>query len=382
MPIPAEAWPASGTRSAARFVIPVVLALLAQVPFAVWQAAHAGRPLLGALLVVIAAAGPLLLVASRRAPGPVAIAAGVLAAAGALIERGSPFGPPPIALVFAVVLAVALGAVRQALAAAVGTWLVLLVAMSLDWTAWSPPRLVVATLLLLLGWGAGEFIRSRGARRDAWRRAVAERRESAEAVERVRIARELHDVLSHSLSSIAVQAGVGLHLMDADPQKGRDALVAVRQASTSALEEVRAVLGFLRADEAPLKPAPGLDRLVDLADPARTAGIHVDFEVDQDLALPAAMASAVYRIVQESLTNVVRHSGASRVAVRVTGASDAVTVVVEDDGRAAVSRAPGHGGGIVGMRERAELFGGTFTGGPLPAGGFRVEAVLPRERTS
>ena len=363
-------------------MIPVVVALFAQLPFAVWQATHAGRPLLGALLVACAVAGPLLIFASRRAPGPVAIAAGVLAVGSALLERGTAFGPPPIALVFAIVLAVALGAVRQALAAAVGTWLVLLVAMSLDWTAWSPPRLVVATLLLLLAWGAGEFIRSRRARRDAWRRAVAERRESAEAAERVRIARELHDVLSHSLSSIAVQAGVGLHLMNADPQKGRDALVAVRQASTSALEEVRAVLGFLRADEAPLKPAPALDRLDELADPARAAGILVDFEVDQDLALPAAMASAVYRIVQESLTNVVRHSGASRVAVRVAGGTAAVTVLVEDDGAGAASGTPGQGGGIVGMRERADLFGGTFTAGPLPAGGFRVEAVLPREGTS
>ncbi|BDZ44139.1 sensor histidine kinase [Naasia aerilata] len=377
MPYPAHPGPWAGPpiSPTARLVVPALVALVVQVPFAAFQASHSGRPLLGALTVLLAAAGPLLLLGARRAPGPVVAAIAAITAGGSLLESATMFGPPPLALVFAVAGAVARGAQRWALISVAAAWLAVVTASALGASAWSPPRLIGASLLLLAALGVGEFARTRRERRLAWTRAAEQRRQSAEQTERVRIARELHDVLAHSLSSIAVQAGVGLHLMDSDPERARAALVAIRSASTGALDEVRSVIGVLRSDgDVPLRPEPGLDRLPELAETARASGVAVDVTVQTGDGVPSALQFAVYRIVQEALTNVVRHARAARASVRVIEEEDTVTVTVRDDGH---GTAGGEGSGLLGMKERAELLGGTLRAGPAGGGGFEVEARLP-----
>ncbi len=210
-------------------------------------------------------------------------------------------------------------------------------------------------------------------------RAEQQRRQDSE--ERLRIARELHDVLGHHLSLISVQAGVGLHLMDEQPEQARTALLAIKQASAEALREVRSVLGVLRAEDeqAPRAPAPSLANLTALADEAG-AGAVVE---GQPRALPPELDRAAYRIAQEALTNVRRHAGAEASAtVTVSYEPAALRVVVEDNGpggepESGAAPAPAVGNGIAGMRARAVALGGTLTAGPGPAGGFRVEARLP-----
>jgi signal transduction histidine kinase len=208
-----------------------------------------------------------------------------------------------------------------------------------------------------------------------------ERRRRKVSEERLRVARELHDVLGHHLSLINVRAGVGLHLMDRQPDQARTALETIRVASSEALREVRSVLDLLYPDDAaaPRAPAPGLDRLGELTDgaglPVRTVlgGIP--------RPLPAEIDRAGYRIVQEALTNVRRHAGlGALVTVSVDyRRADRVVIEVEDDGgqQGPVDASGTEGTGIVGMRERAEALGGSLTAGPLPDGGWRIQAVLP-----
>jgi signal transduction histidine kinase len=206
-------------------------------------------------------------------------------------------------------------------------------------------------------------------------RAEQEKRQASE--ERLRIARELHDVLGHHLSLINVQAGVGLHLMDTRPEQAREALTAIKSASAEALREVRSVLGVLRPEEeaAPRAPAPSLARLDDLT---ADAGLPVRTVVEgEPRPLPAEVDRAAYRIVQEALTNVRRHAGAEAAAVVTIGyGDDEVTVRVADDGVGGPA-VPEAGNGIAGMRARAAALGGTLLAGPADAGGFTVAATLP-----
>jgi len=215
------------------------------------------------------------------------------------------------------------------------------------------------------------------AREELARRAVTE--------ERLRIARELHDVVAHSMSIIAVQSGVGAHVLDSQPEEARKALVAVEATSRQALAEMRRLLGVLRQEAEPrgsLAPAPGLAEVEALAAEVARAGVRVEVRIEgTPAALPAGLDLSAYRIVQEALTNVVRHAGPATARVAVRYAPDRVAVEVVDDGRGGD---PGrdHGGhGIAGMRERAALYGGTLEAGPLAGGGFRVAATLPLEPT-
>jgi len=217
-----------------------------------------------------------------------------------------------------------------------------------------------------------------------------ERRQASD--ERLRIARELHDVLGHHLSLINVQAGVGLHLMDNRPEQAREALAAIKTASSEALREVRAVLGVLRPEEeaAPRQPALGLDRLTDLT---ADAGLPVTTEtVGERRALPAEVDRAAYRIVQEALTNVRRHATTGAAAtVSVAYAPDELRLTIRNDGPRAAQRpdpaATGDAGrdtdgsGIAGMRARAASLGGSLDAGPLPDGGYLVSAILPTSKT-
>ncbi|WP_444960992.1 sensor histidine kinase [Nocardiopsis sp. M1B1] len=197
--------------------------------------------------------------------------------------------------------------------------------------------------------------------------------------ERVRLARDVHDTVAHNISLINVQAGTALYLMETEPQRAAEALATIKRTSKDTLTELRGMLGVLRAvdEAAPRSPVPGLDRLEELAEGTRSAGVDVTVEVGGVPGhLPVSTESAAYRTVQEALTNVVRHSGASSARVRIEHRASSLVVEVTDDGAGTVGP-PVPGNGITGMRERAALVGGTVDAGPLREGGFRVRARLP-----
>ncbi|MER7988357.1 histidine kinase [Streptomyces noursei] len=248
---------------------------------------------------------------------------------------------------------------------------------------------------------AGDAVRSRRAYVDAIReraeRAERTREEEARrqvAEERLRIARELHDVVAHHIALVNVQAGVASHVMDNRPDQAKQALAHVREASRSALEELRATVGLLRQSDdpkAPTEPAPGLGVLDQLVDGFVRAGLPVALELPPgpQPALPASVDLTAYRVVQEALTNVHKHAGdGARAAVRIVRTEGALTVTVQDDGRGAGAHASGAAGegavpegggghGLIGMRERVHALRGTVVTGPRAAGGFQVRVTLP-----
>ncbi|GAA4541245.1 sensor histidine kinase [Amycolatopsis samaneae] len=199
--------------------------------------------------------------------------------------------------------------------------------------------------------------------------------------ERLRIAREMHDVVAHSMSLIAVKAAVGNHVALEQPEEARDALRVIEDASRETLAELRRMLGVLRGgtDEPPalLAPAPTLADLRALAERTGQAGPSVELDVEGLAELPAGVGQSVYRITQEALTNVVKHAGASACRVLVRGDEGQVSVEVTDDGAGGANGpvAPGHG--MIGMRERVAVYGGEFSAETLPDKGFRVFARLP-----
>jgi signal transduction histidine kinase len=229
-----------------------------------------------------------------------------------------------------------------------------------------------------------EYVRQLEDRTKELQEAREELAERAVADERLRIARELHDVVAHSLSIIAVRAGVGAHVLDTNPEEARTALKTTEQVSRKALDEMRRLLGVLRDGTAPsLSPLPGLSELSDLVEGVSSTGPAVDLRINGDpIPLSAGLELTAYRIVQESLTNVVKHAHASKARVAVTFHPTELVVEVVDDGAAVVSSNGTNGHGLEGMRERAELFGGTFEAGPLQDGGFRVRAAMPLEAAS
>ncbi|MFD0297377.1 sensor histidine kinase [Streptomyces sp. NPDC127118] len=257
---------------------------------------------------------------------------------------------------------------------------------------------VAGLVVLVIGgsWGAGRMVRGR--RADTLRR---ERRRSERAVEeeRLRIARELHDIVSHNLSLIAVKAGVAGHVADADPQGARDALKIIEETSRSALAEMRRTLGVLRGQgasfgadaslgrgaslgpHAPLGPVPDLDGLDALGVEAGRAGTDIRFAVHGTEGLAEGARVTVYRIVQEAVTNVVRHASPTRCRVTVAADPREIRIDVVDEGPPVGRGRAGHelpgGHGLLGMRERAMMYGGRFEAGPRPEGGFAVSVRLP-----
>jgi signal transduction histidine kinase len=200
--------------------------------------------------------------------------------------------------------------------------------------------------------------------------------------ERLRIARELHDVVAHTMATINVQAGAAAHVAAERPDAAVDALQAIKLASREGLRELRAILNVLRQADEPdsTRPAPGLAQLDDLMSGTRRAGLATTLTVTGDRRpLPAAADLAAYRIIQESLTNAIRHAGPATAIVSLSYAADGLTITVADDGRGpgASAAAGGGGHGLAGMRERAASVGGTVAAGPGPAGGFVVTARLP-----
>jgi len=237
--------------------------------------------------------------------------------------------------------------------------------------------------LCLLALAGGDIVRSR---REAVERLVAVQEEKALrrlGEERLRIAREVHDVVAHAMVAINVQAGVAAHRLDRDPEQARSALRDIKATSGEALTDLRATLGVLRATDAgaPVGPAAGLHDLEPLTAGLRAAGIRVELDV-APVRLPSPVDAAGYRIVQEALTNVLRHADASAVRVSVAGEDAAVRLEIVDDGTGSRrAAADGTGHGVRGMRERAAALNGTLESGPAPEGGWRVSARLPLHPT-
>lgn len=371
------------------------------------------RPL-DVLAYVLLAAGPVALVLRCRHPRGVFLF--VFGVTLLYVALGYPQGPIYVSLVIAFVRVVIAGHRWLTRGSIIACWALFL---------WLPPAVgagpapqplaavSLAAWLLVLVVGC-EAMRGRRERAtEASRRREEEARRRADE-ERLRIARELHDVLAHSISLINVQSGVALHLLDERPEQARSALEAINEASAQALREVRSVLGILRgADEhAPRAPTAGLARLDELVTHTAAAGVEVSVELEgNQRPLPTSLDLAAYRIVQESLTNVVRHSGARRASVRIGYGERALTLLISDDGErrtrdggpdpgdgvaasgmagVAGDRAAGVGGdgaggirtagsGIAGMRERAAALGGELEASPSPGGGFSVRARLPLE---
>jgi signal transduction histidine kinase len=230
----------------------------------------------------------------------------------------------------------------------------------------------------VLGFAIGERRAQRVLRNEQLRREVA-------IEERLRLARELHDIIAHTMTLIVVKAAVGNHVAEASPQEARDALRVIESTGRGAMLEVRRVLDMLREDT-PYAPTPGLDDLPRLAQQATMGGVDVRLEVHREAAEEGAGAEgggaseavglAVYRIVQEAVTNVVKHAAPARCDVTVVVGAEEVTIEVQDDGRRQ-TKVGGVGHGLIGMRERVGLHGGTFEAGPRADGGFAVTASLP-----
>jgi signal transduction histidine kinase len=330
----------------------------------------------------------LALAARRRFPGAVlaiSVASGLAVAA---------IGVPPVVLGVAILVAV------YSVAAYGDRWVSLAglaaaelgsAAVQLTSGRFQAPTVVTNGLVLGAAWLLGHFVGVRRAytarleqtaelertRAELARRAVAE--------ERLRLARELHDVVAHSISVIAVQSGVGAHVASTQPEEAAKALAAIQATSRAALTELRRLLGVLRQEGEPqgsLAPVPGLADLDSLLAEVAKAGLGVRLRVEGTPSqLPAGVDLSAYRIVQEALTNVRKHAGPARAQVTIGYHDQDVTVEVTDDGRGVVAptgdgRARvGHG--LIGMHERVQVFGGDLEAGPRPGGGFRVAARLP-----
>jgi signal transduction histidine kinase len=345
---------------------------------------------LGYALSVLAAA----MVAGRRR-WPFAVFAATLAIALLAIAFASPSGAISLPVVIAIYTLAQVEQRRRAVLLALLAGIALALARGLfQYRGWSDARTAVepavALAALFLGWALASHrayiaeIQTRAAEAERTREEEARRRVDAE---RLRIARELHDVLAHGIATINVQAGVAAHVLPERPERAAEALRTIKATSKEALRELRGILGVLRDADAsePREPTPGLSQIERLVDATSHAGVPTHVRISgQRRALPATVDLAAYRIVQESLTNVLRHAEGASALVAIGYAEQEMTISVDDDGRASTAgsaRSNGngkaHGHGILGMRERAHALGGELDAGPRPDGGFRVHARLP-----
>jgi signal transduction histidine kinase len=339
------------------------------------------------LLALPVAALPL----RRRLPVPVLVVTAACLLGYQL--RGYPGLIPAVPVVVAVYTAVDAGYRRFCVATVSAGFLAVAVSDALT-EDYQSLRVLLQNRFLLIGWiaaagVAGEVARHRRAyldqveqrARDAERtREEAAQRRAGE--ERLRIARELHDSLTHSISLIKVRAGVAVHLARKNGEAVPEALLAIQEASAEAMRELRATLEVLRSDDEP--DGVGLDRLDDLVRRARTAGVPTVVTVTGTRrSLPPVVDRTAYRIVQEALTNISRHAGPATAEISMRYGDDALTVQVDDDGAAAPRPEPAAtvagppGMGLVGMRERVTALGGLLQAGPRDCGGFTVRAELP-----
>jgi signal transduction histidine kinase len=380
--------------------------VLYRVPYFAWDAS-AWRPLLAiglSLPVAIRRRDPLLALALILAGCVITMVLG------GMISRGPVL---PLALVLFLVAARCARTIAIA-GLAVSLWLLAAQALILHWTGVGSGPAVGTALILIIVWMTGWAVQQRRAYAARLREQVAS---AAVTEERLRIARELHDVVAHSMTVVAVQAGFGEYVFERDPGEARAALGAIQRVTREALADMQRLLGVLRQDEATregagqdaaglpgtgqrdagqrgtgrdgtlqLAPAPGLADLDRLVTTTAGAGVRVDVASAPDRPdIPAAVDQSAFRIVQEALTNVVKHSGAEYCRVSVGCDDGDLCVEITDpggNGRTAAAtngtgQASGTGHGIIGMRERVSLCGGEFTAGPMPGQGFRVAARFP-----
>lgn len=253
----------------------------------------------------------------------------------------------------------------------------------LYWWLRGPGLILFGWALIGVSWALGTAVRER---RGYAVRAAAQLADRAVTEERLRIARELHDIVAHSVGVIAVKAGVANHVVRTRPEEAGEALRVIEATSRDALREMRQLLGVLRSEEpvtdqrpGDLSPVPGPAGLAALVRNATTAGLRVRMDADGLDDLPEAMGLTVYRVVQEALTNAVKHAAPADCRVEIRRDARGVRIDVRDDGSGAAdaSQEPGQGHGLIGMRERIAVYGGDFRAGPRPDGGFAVSAVLP-----
>ncbi|HEX6684417.1 MAG TPA: sensor histidine kinase [Candidatus Limnocylindrales bacterium] len=359
---------------------PVVIGFV-QVIIGAFTLSQGRMPPLGFVQLLVGPA--ILLMGYRRWPGWAVV--GVNAVALGFFATTDTIGPAIPSIVAAVINAVVHGKRIHAWASLGALWAGTVMFDYWQSRTFEPGRIASGLVLAMLLAGLAELVENRRQRaivyRKLWdeeRRRREEQRERQAGEERLRIARELHDVLAHSLSLITVRASVALELMDSNPQEVRQALLAIKQASKSGLDEVRTVLYGLRQD-APRTPAPDLTRLEDLVAQAKTAGLTVTVtHTGKQSDIQAAAGLAGYRIIQEALTNVIRHSLARTALVHVHDAGWALLIGISDPGPARTKpNEDGTGSGLVGIKERAASLGGTVEAGPAPGGGFQMFVALP-----
>jgi signal transduction histidine kinase len=380
--LPARSWVFDGGLA----LVTAGLATTLFVSMSVGSGAPGGRFALGFGLVLL---HTLPLVVRRRWPGV------VLALVVASGLGGAALGLPPFFVGPAILVAV------YSVAAYGRRWVALaglaVAELGLAAVQLTPLKLQTGALVVFLGilaaaWLLGQFAHNYRAyaarleeRTGELERAREELARRAVVEERLRLARELHDVVAHAMSVIAVQSGVGAHVASTQPEEAAKALAAIEATSRAALTELRRLLGVLRQEDEPqgdLAPVPGLADLDGLLAEVAKAGLAVRLQVEGRPAhLPAGVDLSAYRIVQEALTNVVKHAGPARAQVAIRYRDHEVRVEVTDDGRgAAAPTGDGRarvGHGLIGMRERVSVFGGDLEVGPRPGGGFRVAARLP-----
>ena len=356
--------------------IVVVVAVIQVAGSAFASSRQPGHPPLDAVALVLLLLGPAALAFRRRAP-LVMLPVAAAATAGYL-ALGYAWGPVVLSLAVALILTAAAGKRTVAWSvAALGT-LVLFLGAARSGDEGTFIRAFAGSSWLAILVLIGEGVRLRGERVAERYRQQAAAEQAARDEYRLALARDIHDVVAHSLSLINVRASVALHLGEKDPAQFRPALETIKAASKESLAEVRQLLGVLRED-APLSPTrrPGLGQVTELVENARRAGLDVRLQADPAAdSAPGAVQEAAYRITQEALTNAVRHSGAQTAGVSIDAAGAELVVTIDDDGAGAAT-AP-EGNGITGMRERVAALAGRLELGPAPSGtGWRVRAVLP-----
>jgi signal transduction histidine kinase len=354
-------------------LVDVVIVLVLAAPY-VGGAAHGGHWKYGVPIAVLQVA-PLLV--RRRYPREVLAAVTAMWIA-YVVAAGQ---IPPVATAVAVyTVAVSIPRVPALWAAGISAAVSTIV--ELGYAAWG--RAAFDLVMFIAAWVIGDNL---GTRR-AYTRALEERAERLEsereaeagrarAEEQARIARELHDVIAHNVSVMVVQAAAANDVFDARPDRAREALQAIETSGRKALDEMRRLLGVVRGDGAGYAPQPGIEQLDELVDHVRAAGLAVSVSMEgSPRPLPAGVELSAYRVVQEALTNTLKHAQATRADVAVRFLEDELDVEVRDDGVGA-GNGNGSGHGLIGMRERVTAFGGTLDTGAAPGGGFAVAARFP-----
>jgi signal transduction histidine kinase len=319
-------------------------------------------------------------IARRRAPTVVFLAT-LLAVIGLVFNGYNEGGLPFVLLVGAYSMA-AHRSLREVLGVLLLVTALLLVVLVADSPRFGVGELLITTAGFASAAVLGRTSQTRQERLEAVEQQQVEAASRAAADERLRIAQELHDIVAHSLGVIAVQAGVGMHVLDSDPAEARRSFENISRSSRSSLAEIRRLLAVVR-DGTSYAPAPGLADLPRLVEEVVDAGLPVDLQVPADLrGVPESVGLAAFRIVQESLTNSLRHADARQATVRLDNQPGKLVVEVNDDGRGPNGRKSRSGHGLVGMRERVAVHGGSVEAGSGRAGGFRVLARLPYTQES